>query len=429
YQGTDDFTLEYQGIWPVTFYDDTWNPVVSTGPMIPSEIKTFYLNVSIPGAAVSGDMDNALIWSNSTLDPLEWISASIVTSVPYDTDPPWVDPITLPLPGWSNSLGIGTNSEWHLTNNNPYSAPQCWYYGQEAIWQYDPGPNDGQLYTPYLYLPAGSYVAQMDVWHWYDWETLWDGGVVDISTDNGSTWTRLTPQDGYDGMLASGYGCALEGQNAFTGNSGGYVNDAFDLSSYIGSVIKLKFWAGVDSWFAGQEGWYVDDITVTCPAYGAQWIPASLSAFGDAGDIMSYDMTLRNIGKFTDTFTFTTTTTLGWPVAIYNQTWAVVADSGAIDPGASKLFHANVTIPAAALLSDTETTVITATSTGNPSATTDCGLTTFVRDEILVVDDDGGIAPDTRIYYTTALDNLGYGYDLLEVAINGKPGLADLQAH
>ncbi|MCK4265733.1 MAG: immune inhibitor A, partial [Thermoplasmata archaeon] len=391
----------------------------------------FHLTVSIPGTAITGDFDDALIWSNSTLDPFEYTNASIFSMVPYNTDPPWFDDMETGVPLWTyTGSGVGADAEWHITSHRPYSPVDSWYYGIEGLWKYY-GPNDGKLMTPYVNLPAGGSYAKMDVWHWYDFELYWDGGVVDVTTDNGTTWNRLTPERGYDGTLGTDWGNVLEGQDAFTGASGGYVNDVFDLSPYIGNVIKLRFWAGADKWIGAYEGWYIDDITIQYPEYGAVWTPESQFSFGDAGDTKSYDMALTNMGRFTDTFTFSTATTLGWPVTVYDDTWAVVADSGPMDTGTSKLFHANVTIPAAALKSDSETTIITATSTLDPSYWADETLTTFVTDPILLVSDDWEFGIET--FYMDALDNnqIGdfYKYDWVDTHTMGTPSFEAMQAH
>ena len=94
-------------------------------------------------------------------------------------------------------------------------------------------------------------------------ESGYDGGVVEISTDNGSTWTDLGSRftsGGYSGTLASFLSTnPIRGRAAFTGNSGGFVKSVINLASYVGQTIKIRFRFGSDGSTAAT-GWYVDDI-------------------------------------------------------------------------------------------------------------------------------------------------------------------------
>ena len=92
-------------------------------------------------------------------------------------------------------------------------------------------------------------------------ESGWDGGVVEISTNNGSTWSDLSGafvSGGYNGSLSSSLN-PLSGRSAFTGNSNGFVKSTISLSAYAGQTVKLRFRFGSDLSVAGI-GWYIDDI-------------------------------------------------------------------------------------------------------------------------------------------------------------------------
>jgi extracellular elastinolytic metalloproteinase len=94
-------------------------------------------------------------------------------------------------------------------------------------------------------------------------ESGYDGGVVEISTNNGTSWTDLGSKftsGGYSGTLASFLSTnPLGGRSAFTGNSGGFVKSVINLASYAGQTIKIRFRFGSDG-SAAATGWYVDDI-------------------------------------------------------------------------------------------------------------------------------------------------------------------------
>ncbi len=110
--------------------------------------------------------------------------------------------------------------------------------------------------------------------------TLWDGGVLEISspTINGGDFTDITDPavggifvtGGYTGVIDDRGGMnPLAGQMAWGGNSGGYINSVVNLGPNVsGQTIKLRFRMGQDS-SIGAPGWRVDSISITgldvCP--------------------------------------------------------------------------------------------------------------------------------------------------------------------
>lgn len=107
--------------------------------------------------------------------------------------------------------------------------------------------------------------------------TPYDGGVIDYSTDGGTTWSRL--HAGYTGTIASGYGNPLGGQSAFVGTSGGYRPAQVSLASLAGMSVRFRFRIATDSG-GGGFGWGIDDIGVhSCAADST----GPDTAFGDGG--------------------------------------------------------------------------------------------------------------------------------------------------
>ncbi|MFT6358552.1 MAG: putative repeat protein (TIGR01451 family) [Saprospiraceae bacterium] len=93
--------------------------------------------------------------------------------------------------------------------------------------------------------------------HNYNTEATWDGGVVEISTDNGTSWSDL----GND-MTANGYNSTINNSRpAFSGNSGGFVTTSVNLSAYAGQNALIRFQMNCDVTVSGL-GWYVDDVTM-----------------------------------------------------------------------------------------------------------------------------------------------------------------------
>jgi len=100
----------------------------------------------------------------------------------------------------------------------------------------------------------------LSFFHKYDTEATWDGGVIEISIDNGSTWVDLGPN-----MTDNGYNSTINGSNGragFSGNSNGWVNTIIDLSPYNGNSSRIRFQMNCDA-AVGGNGWWIDDITLT----------------------------------------------------------------------------------------------------------------------------------------------------------------------
>lgn len=92
--------------------------------------------------------------------------------------------------------------------------------------------------------------------HFEDSGTAWDGGVVDLN--NGSGWTRITPEGGYTDTI-TGNG-ALNGESAYANYGSGWELAQFNLSSYSNqSDVKIRFAFGADD-ATGDWGWAVDQV-------------------------------------------------------------------------------------------------------------------------------------------------------------------------
>ena len=101
--------------------------------------------------------------------------------------------------------------------------------------------------------------------HWYEMEAsteAYDGGNVKISTDNGNNYTVINPLDGYTHVISSAYTNPMPGEDAYSGESGGWVSAVFDLSAYSGQNILLQWQFGSDT-NINERGWYIDEIDVS----------------------------------------------------------------------------------------------------------------------------------------------------------------------
>lgn len=104
--------------------------------------------------------------------------------------------------------------------------------------------------------------TQLTFWHQYDIETGHDGGVVELSTDGGSTWFDAGPymsKNGYNLEIVSATN--LKGKQAFSGASDGFLQTVVNLSAFEGKKVKFRFRFVTDATFA-SKGWWIDDIAI-----------------------------------------------------------------------------------------------------------------------------------------------------------------------
>jgi uncharacterized repeat protein (TIGR01451 family) len=156
---------------------------------------------------------------------------------------------------WNVAHGSGT-LDWTLTGTNPNSGSFGWFAADPV------GVTD-------QYLILASPVVLNDFstlrfWHEYDTEAGWDGGVVEISTNGGANWSDLGSlmiQNGYNSTLNATTPNPIAGREAFSGDSGGYIETIVELGSFSGESAQIRFRLGSDE-FVGADGWYVDDVLI-----------------------------------------------------------------------------------------------------------------------------------------------------------------------
>jgi len=162
--------------------------------------------------------------------------------------------------GWASS---GTGDTWALAQTNPYSGD--WHYFGDNVGSI----SDQRLDSPAIVLPVDEFPLTLNFWHVPDLENsgdsaCYDGGILEISSDGGSTWTQVLDGDlltgGYTGSVSSSYSNPLAGQEAWCGDNT-YFNTIADLSAYAGQTVQFRMRLGTDS-SVSAPGWDVDDVTV-----------------------------------------------------------------------------------------------------------------------------------------------------------------------
>jgi choice-of-anchor B domain-containing protein len=171
-------------------------------------------------------------------------------------DPPLDTDVATFAPGIARPDAV-QHAGWHPSTARVHT-------GTQSFWSTAANNLCVTLVTPALELTAGQS-SQLSFWTVWDVEQGWDGGVIEASTDNGSSWTRLTPIGGYPGTISNGGPlCGVtQGSGAFTGL--GHLSWSpyqVDLSAYAGQTVKLRWLYRTDSAQTGQ-GWFVDDVALT----------------------------------------------------------------------------------------------------------------------------------------------------------------------
>ena len=151
----------------------------------------------------------------------------------------------IPETGWA----WGTPTQPGVT---PFSGTKLW---TTTLSGYYPGFVTWDLYTPVYALQTGS---QLKFMHRYGFRNAFDGGNIAISTDNGNTWSVLTPIGGY----THNYVIGLEGQPGFSGFLSIWQQVVFDLSNYANQMVMFRFRLGTDS-SNGSLGWFIDDFELS----------------------------------------------------------------------------------------------------------------------------------------------------------------------
>lgn len=157
----------------------------------------------------------------------------------------------------------GYNDEWHLSSsrNHTPGGSYSWKCGSTGGGDYSDYDDSG-LVTPTLFLGSGSV---LEFEHWMDAETdygdwAWDGAIVEISTNGGSSWLQITPEGGYPYRITDNPSSPFQPETPCFSGSHDWQKETFDLSAFSGEA-HIRFRFGTDG-YVTQEGWYIDDVFV-----------------------------------------------------------------------------------------------------------------------------------------------------------------------
>ena len=161
---------------------------------------------------------------------------------------------------------VGSN-RWGYDSGGPFAhSGQHFLYGND----FPAAATDTSIaFAGGIVLPSGAFLHFAHAFGFQG--PNFDGGVIEYTTDGGSTWNdagSLFDFNGYTGVLASGSGNPLSGRPAFVGSSHGYGSSRLNLSPLAGQTVRFRWRMALDS--SGYDwGWWLDDVRIyTCA--GAQ---------------------------------------------------------------------------------------------------------------------------------------------------------------
>ena len=171
--------------------------------------------------------------------------------------------MTLGAPLWSQSAArANSGTQSYFGNGAPLSTCSA-------------------LTTPLLVPGPAVTPSLLSFYSWRDnLESTYDGGVVEISTNDGASWTKLPLTPDYPALFGADSGsCANTPQppasGGFTGNDASWQGPyTADLTPYAGLASHIRFDLGTDPGVS-STGWYLDDISVTNASQPASCSPGA----------------------------------------------------------------------------------------------------------------------------------------------------------
>jgi bacillolysin len=229
--------------------------------------------------------------------------------------------------GWTFGAGAGSSSaNWSLWSASPWYSGwgpnthgglDALYADDDTGYYADYAPNDSWAISPSIVLAAGVkpylYFAQAYGFE-YSGSTYYDGGVLEYST-NGGAWTDASALysggQNYKGTLNNFNGNPIGGRKAFAGDSHGYVESRFNLTSLAGQTVQFRWRMGTDN-NGAYWGWWLDDVQIkTCisiPSMPTLSFPANNALLTDytptfnwsdsTGEVWNYDIEIDDNSDF-----------------------------------------------------------------------------------------------------------------------------------
>jgi hypothetical protein len=170
--------------------------------------------------------------------------------------------------GWTTNLLTGSTNPWVTSAINPQTSPNRAFDNDATT------ISDNALTSPMVAMPSS--ISRLTFRNWYDLESGFDGGVLEIAIGSGGFQDILAAGGtfltrGYNGTISSNANSPISNRQAWTGQSNGYLTTTVAMPASAASQnIKLRWRLATDD-SIGTTGWSIDSVSL----YGLQCaIPA-----------------------------------------------------------------------------------------------------------------------------------------------------------
>ena len=147
---------------------------------------------------------------------------------------------------WTTEVLDGaTDDLWHRSESAANSPVTSWWCADEIAGNYNTGNRiKTALVSPVIDLTSAVAPVTLSFYEAYNTEEGWDFCMVDVSIDGGLTWQTI--------------------RNGVSGNSGGWLESAVDLSDFAGETVQFRYhFDSTDDFSNDFPGWRVDDVRVS----------------------------------------------------------------------------------------------------------------------------------------------------------------------
>lgn len=151
--------------------------------------------------------------------------------------------------GWTSSV----SNTWGLTTSNYVSSPSS--ISDSPNGNYADNRTTNFTINNSISL-ANAQSASLSFYARWSLESGYDYTEVQVSTNNGTTWTALCGKYTHAGTADQD-----AGQPLYDGQQLAWVKEEMDLSNYLGQNIKIRFRLKSDG-FVNEDGFYFDDLTI-----------------------------------------------------------------------------------------------------------------------------------------------------------------------
>jgi hypothetical protein len=245
----------------VTFFRSGSSDVAATvSSVTPTNI---FCSVNVTGM-VAGPWDVRVTNPGGKTGTLASCFTVVSTLAAQDFDPD--------APGWTTSVTLGDPpSGWALSTLSVHTAPNAYWIAPPSTRKTD------NLISEGIAIPSGAQDLRLHFWHRYYTET-YDGGIMELSDDNGATWKGVGTTGSGTAFLSGGYtgiidtqpsrtAAELSGQLAWRGPVGGAFTEvviSLDPTVFAGKILRTRWRMSTDSKNGNSTYyWYVDSVRIT----------------------------------------------------------------------------------------------------------------------------------------------------------------------